>query len=314
MLDAAPIGGAQVLDQLEHLLLRGRRKVSLHVKLPGRFPEPLVDRTHGALPAGALLLLAVQRAPVEVEHFVIEGLRQHIRVALQVVVSEVRPPALHGHLAEHHAERLYGIGLAHDETRLGFELGAREQRWPGEAGREGGQLLARVRVVGQVALAALGTRPVRRGDLGFELDDGTGRLRRIVLGGKLQQALDVRGVPGAQLPVDRLVLQVVVAIRQSQPALRDRHHVAVGILLIRSGAELDRRGEPQLGPLHEAADILVGAGGGDRLESRPGGREPGALNGVGIEVRPIEIAELAYVAAGGRILGQRLQDPAQLLQ
>src|SRR2546429_4345346 len=33
---------------------------------------------------------------------------------------------------------------------------------------------------------------------------------------------------------------------------------------------------------------LVGAGGGDRLESRPGGREPGALNGVGIEVRPIE--------------------------
>src|SRR5204862_8161661 len=68
------------------------------------------------------------------------------------------------------------------------------------------------------------------------------------------------------------------------------------------------------GPLHEAADILVGAGGGDRLESCPGGREPGALNGVGIEVRPIEIAELAYVAAGGRILGQRLQDPAQLLQ
>ena len=47
------VGGAQVLDQRQHLLLRGGRKVALHVQLARRLAEPVVHRRHGALPARA---------------------------------------------------------------------------------------------------------------------------------------------------------------------------------------------------------------------------------------------------------------------
>src|SRR6202042_1147239 len=97
-LNARAIGGAQVLDQLEHLLLRGWRKVALHVQLAGRLAQPQVDGADGALPARLLLLLAVQGAAVEVDPSATEALRRHGGVLDQLVMVEVVPPALTGTL------------------------------------------------------------------------------------------------------------------------------------------------------------------------------------------------------------------------
>src|SRR6185312_16404441 len=62
--DAFAIGAAHVLDEFERLALGFGGKMPRDVDLADGFAQRVVNRLNGALPAFALLLLAVQRLAV----------------------------------------------------------------------------------------------------------------------------------------------------------------------------------------------------------------------------------------------------------
>src|SRR5205823_5040199 len=92
----------------------------------------------------------------------------------------------------------------------------------------------------------------------------TGRRRSVASGvmiaGEREQTRDVREVLRAQVGVDRVPLEVVVAVGQPQAALGDRDRVAVGILLVEVDPDAQRRLEREVRAAHEPRQLLVSAG------------------------------------------------------
>ena len=117
----------------------------------------------------------------------------------------------------------------------------------------------------------------------------------------------------AQLAVDRLVLEVVVTVGQAQAALRQDDHVVVRILLIRGHAEAQRRAQAEVGAAHERRHVRVAPGGGDGVEPGLRGCEAEALDGRGVEVAAVVVADLLRDAAGRGAGRQCLDDGAHLL-
>ena len=145
------------------------------------------------------------------------------------------------------AECLHRVQLAHDELRLRIDAGGGEQRLPVEPGHQLLELGARARVVGEVALAALGRRPVHPRDARLDLEDrpaprrpGSARPIRVSM-----RAMCARYFSRI-VRVHRVVLEVVVAVGQPEPALADDDGVAVRILLIDGDADAQRREQAQV--------------------------------------------------------------------
>ena len=72
LVDVAAHGGFDVVDHLQHLGLAVAGEVLVDVDLAEGFAERAVDGAGAALPAGALLGLAVEDAAVEVEVLVVQ--------------------------------------------------------------------------------------------------------------------------------------------------------------------------------------------------------------------------------------------------
>ena len=116
----------------------------------------------------------------------------------------------------------------------------------------------------------------------------------------------------AHFLVGRLVLQVVVAIGQSQAALQDRDRVVVGVLLVGVDAQIDRTLQAQIGSLEERGDLLVGPGAADLGKPRLRRRQAEPVDAVRIKIGAIEIVKLLPVAAGRSVCRQAIQDFVQL--
>ena len=313
LLDVRRIGGAQVLDQRQRLLPGSGREVTLHIELAHGLAQILVQRVHRTLPAVFLGLLTAQRALVEVEALLIEGLGQHLGVVGQVVVPEVGAPVVHRYLEEELREVLHRIQLAHHELLLRVHTFTREQQVPAEARRELIELGEGAGVPGEIALATLRRRPVKLGDAGLDLEYGVRLAGGVMIAGEREQTRDVREVLRAQVGVDRVPLEVVVAVRQAEAALGDRDRVAVGILLVEVDPDAQRRLEREVRAAHEPRQLLVGAGVADGVECRLRGGEAEALDRFRIQVAAVIVADLLPVACGRRAVGERLDDRAHLI-
>src|SRR5581483_7211983 len=259
MLDAYGVGSAQILDECQHLLLRGRREIPLYIELSNRLAEVRVEAVHSTLPALLLLRLTAERMPVEGEIFLIECLWQDIGNLGEIVVLEVGSPALDRNLPEQFCKTLHGVQFANDERLTRVEPLRRKQRPPWNAARELLELGAGAQVIGQVALAALGRGPVESGDARLDVQDGAGVGWRGLCAGELEHARDVGRVLRAQIGEYRLVLEVIVAIGQTQSALADGRDITIRILLIDRDQQPQRRPQGQVAPTHEPSQVLVGA-------------------------------------------------------
>ncbi len=243
-------------------------------------------------------MLPVESAAIEIERLVIEGLRQHVRHGDEVVIGEVSTPAFYGDRTEELREGIDGVDLAKDEYRLRRQSVGLQQGGPGNSGIL--QLLAGSRVVGQIAFASLGYRPVRAGNLRFDSNDRFGIVRCRGVASQTEQALYMRGVLGAQLNEYRLVLEVVVPVGHAEPALRYGDGIAIGVLLIGDDPNTDGRFEIQIAAAHQTGQVIVGLRGGDSLKRRLRGGQARPLNRVGVQVASVEIADFPLRAARRR--------------
>jgi len=276
-------------------------KILLHVQLARHLAQPTVECGDSAFPALALLRLAVQNVAVEVKTLRVECGRQHICIGCQILIFEIGVPALDRNLLEQCTQCLNRIELAHHKLGLIVETLCGQQRLPGEAGTELIQLRACPQVVGQIALAPFGCRPMYLGDLGLDVEYGGCLRRRLLFAGKRQHPLDVRLVLRSQVGEYRIVLQVVVPIGQAEPALQDDHNVAIGIFLIGGDSHAQRRFEIQVRSTHEVSELLMCTRSGNCLESRQRGRQALLLDGSRVEVGAVKVAGLLLGAALRRI-------------
>ena len=126
--DALAEGFLQVGHEFDHAFLGRGGEVLLDIHPADGFAQDALDAAHGAFPCGAFLLAAAQRAPVEVEGGVAEGVVERRggcveelegSIGLQVVERAVLPELAGG---------LDGLGLADaDFGELGEAQGAEER-------------------------------------------------------------------------------------------------------------------------------------------------------------------------------------------
>ncbi len=200
------VRGAQILDQREHLLLRGRREVLLDVQLSDGLAQIVAQGGDTSLPAVLDLLLTVERATVEIEPFLVEGLRQHVRDTDQIVVGEVRPPALHRNRPEQFGQRLDRIQLPHDEFVLRGQPADLQILLPGNRRRQLLELRAAAQVIGEISFATLGGRPMQGGDLRLDVENRFRFGSGFMISRECQQPFDVSRVFCTQFGVDRVGL------------------------------------------------------------------------------------------------------------
>ena len=198
--DAAPVGLEEVADELDHQGLRLGREVPLDVPLADRLAERALDEGDPALPAGAQLRGAVERATVEVEVRLDE-------VAGQVARGAAEHPD-HQQLLERLERRLRQDLLQVREVRRLPHDDLGEQRSPSpvapadrlgvrrpvERRQQRAQLRVRGQVVGPLHVAGLMTLPVTLCDPGLHVHHPRASLLRVGAPGELEEPLQVGDV------------------------------------------------------------------------------------------------------------------------
>ena len=116
------------------------------------------------------------------------------------------------------------------------------QRRELEAGRLPAQLRQSHLVVGLGRVAALGTRPVRLGNPGFEIDDSLRPRRGILFTREREDVRQVLEIFCSRLRELRIARQIIVAIRHAETALRHRENIVVRVFpILRDKATKRRR-------------------------------------------------------------------------
>ena len=262
VVDAVRQRQAQVGDQLLHLGLGLGREIAFGVHPAGGVAQGAFGEADGALFAGPLFRLARQVAAAELPL----GVREAARQARGGVIDGVEGlPGLdhrHRRLGVDGGDLGHGRVLAHDQAVDAAQ--ARGVQVAGEikAGSLRGQAGRGVFVIGPVAVAVLDRGPVGLCDLVFESHDRRRVAGRIVPADHSQHPLDIGLV---FLFLVRVAgVQIVVAVRQTQPALAHRGDIFVGAFGIDrdAGAE-DRRSGAALRRTHIGRHALMGVGGAD---------------------------------------------------
>ena len=115
------------MSSTSSLRLRARvssGQCSRDVELPDRFAEAVVEHSHAALPARALLGNVVQRLAVEAEARVVERLGQDVRVVAEEAEGEIFLPRASGTSAS----RLPAAGTALGSATSTFFAAPRPHR------------------------------------------------------------------------------------------------------------------------------------------------------------------------------------------
>ncbi len=169
-------------------------------------------------------------------------------------------------------------------------------------------------------IAPIDPRERRFGELGFDLHHDRGALRGPVRGlsQQLEGAFEVRRVLLAQGDRRGVALQVVVAIRQAEPAGRndrDALRGVAGILLAAEAEEHSAASEAGVQPAEERGDRLGVRDLVDRPHVGADRIEPGLVDLRQIHAGSEVIPELAQLGIGGAGVARRLfeEPPEELL-
>jgi len=163
---------------------------------------------------------------------------------------------------------------------------------PGIAGRSRRELRHRHRVVGLVRVAAVGRRPVRGRDVLFERVDRDRARGRVLTAGEREHPREVVLIRLARGFERRVILQVVVAVGQPEPRLREPDQVRVGVLVVDLDAHVERTLQPERRVGQDARHVLERR---SRVDAREIGRrwlERGRLDLRRVHDRLVQVAEL----------------------
>src|SRR6266700_4562873 len=142
------------------------------------------------------------------------------------------PPDLDRRLGEQRRQRREGgFFFDNDAPLLRVRNAAFIQEYgPGKLWRKCLELRDTHRVVDFIGVAPLGARPMKLGDLGFEIEDVGGLLLGIGNPAELEHVRNVAAIGVARRDDAPLILEVIVAVRQPQSRFPDENSVGVGIL------------------------------------------------------------------------------------
>ena len=307
-LDAVAHRQLEVLDQVFHFHLGDRREVFLDIGLPDQFAERAVDERDRALPAGLVLGHAAERAGVfeaAVDHRLVE-------IGRGLIGDVELLPQLKGFERSHGIERrqpLHGRILVDDDAFLRRDPGAGEIGVPIDARRIGLELVGRIGIVDLLDLAPVGRIPAERGDFGFEGHDLRGGRGGIGRADRLQSPRDVVEI-GLALGRE-LRIEVIILLRQADPALAHPQHVHRRIVGVGIDREVDQvDAELPVGAAHEAGElalVLDGLHFGEIARQR---LQPELFGALFIHER---VVQGAVLAARGRAGDQLLQLAAHFL-
>ncbi len=300
LVQARAHGHLHVGHQLVHLGLRIGREIQLHVVTADRFAHHRLGEGDTTLPALARLRLAGEELLAELE------------VGVDEIARQQRRGAVHGMEGLPGLERVQiGVGedgrhlrdggvLAHHHLRGVGDARGGEEALPREARRLGVELAHFQRVVGLVAVAALGAGPVGLGDAGFHLHDGLGMRLRVIPAGQLQQLGDVLDV--ALALGFEVVAQVHLAVAQAQPGLAHVERVVIGIALVVGHADAEEAaGEPAVLRAHQVGDVFLAGGAADGIQVRRKRLRAPRFDGFLVHEPLVQRRDLGGVAVRGRI-------------
>ncbi len=300
--DGPPVRLDEVPDEHVHLGLGGGAEVSLDVDAADGLAHGSLDQRDAALPPHALLGRARERAAVEVEGRLREGLRQQRRVRADDLPAEPIAERRDLGVGQQRAEALGEARLAqHDLVERGggrldgvapdVEVGA------GGLRHERAELGPRDEVVGGLAVAGADVVPVGGGDAGLEVEDPVGTGGRVVEAGEVEHALDERAVRRADVRV--AVLAVVALVGEADAALLDLHDVALGVARVVVDEEAEQAGDVRLLERAERAEEGRHVGdGGRRVEVVADGLDAEALDALLVHEAREQVAGLALLGAG----------------
>ena len=313
-LDVLTQRGFQLFHHGQRAGFAVRAEGLLHVDLANRFAQIPVGIAHTALPPRTQFLCPLHRLAEEFKVLVHERRRQYRSVIVHHVPAQVRLPIVQRKRVDHILHLLDEVRLRHVQR---IELGrshAFEIHVPAEPGAQGGKFLASHLVVNLLRIAPAGLVQRALGQAGFNvhhrLGFGRGFLRSVPQ--QLEHLLYVRNVLLAEFHGLGIVLEVVVAIGQTQPALIHFADDLAGILEVRTRAEAEH--DVRTFPV-QASSFLGQIGlrfhPRDALEVAVEWLRPGLLHRRLVHAGGVVVADLLLVAAApGLVLRRLFQDRA----
>ena len=290
---------AHVVDQLLRARLGLRREIVLHVQLAERFAHAAVDRVEHALPARALLGLAVEGLAVEIEVRVLEILRQVRGRIVDAMEGEVVAPLRGRHVGEHPVEFGEELRLRQREAVGHRYVHRLEERGPVEMRGDRIRLGHAHEVVAVLRVAQFHPRQRGLGQPRFEREDAVGLGLRIGGGNpcEFEQPGDVGDVGRADVLV--LVLRVVIGRGQAEPALVGECDLPGRILVIGAGTEAEALAFAVRVRVAEPGDDIGGAAEfRNRVEVGLDRVEAGLVDRRLVHARAVEPADLAFDRTG----------------
>ncbi len=302
------------MDHLERLGLAVARECALHVQLADQLGEGVRGVVDAALPAGLDLLLPRQRPAVELEVGRHERRRQLVGGLVDGGPSQVA--AEHAGIGARHQllQRLEELRRPHVEVVHVRVPGGLEVLSPWQPRRELGEAGTVHPVVLPVQLThrrAVARRPRELGLEGHHLR-GVGGGGLGLLAEQREHAADVLLVVREQLLLGRVVADVVVAVGQADPTLRQVRDVGARVLEVRKHTEPEQRLDPL--PVERSRDPeqrLHPVDPVDRIQNRPERADPGFLDTRFVHAGAEVVTNHPVGGVVSRAGGGLLDDPAQ---
>ena len=248
---------------------------------------------NAALPAELLLRHAGQHRAGEGEVRIDDRLRQIIGVGAHHAQRHIVLQYRQRRIGEQLGLARNRAGLADQIIRPPAHAGGRGISCPGETRRLGLDVGEGQLVVALVGVARFDAGPVDSGDALLELEDRIGTCGGIGRADEAEHRRDVRLILLARVGELGVVLQIIIAIRQAEPALPDVDDIGVGILAVLPDAHAEDAADAvacQLGHLDRKRRLVLRTG--DLCEPRLDRRDAFRVGGPLVHEARVEIADL----------------------
>ncbi len=238
--DVRSIGRQQIVHQRQHMRAGLRREMLRHVLTAQGFSDRLIHQTHATLPAHFVRGGAAQHGAVESKILVRERFVEIRSKSAQQPPPQVGLPDRQRSLRDDLAEAAHVTGLAdNDGVDLVANAGCCEESVPIVVRRERAQLPQRQLVVSLHRVTVLDPRPLNLRQPGFQSKDFRRFQCRRLISQQAQHLLDVSLVFRAGVLQFRvIVLEVIVPIRQAEPALVELEDVTRRVACVLRDADI----------------------------------------------------------------------------
>ncbi len=299
----------QVVDQLHHARLVGRREVLGHVDLADGLAHGIVERAHRAFPARTVSGRAVEGHAAELEARIAHVGRQLQRQRVDQAHAQVGLPDVQRLGLDQPGQRPGVAGLRDRDERRVDQVAGGEEGLPVDVGRLRGELLDRHRVVGLDRIAVGFLRPLHLREARFQAHDRGGFDAGVLAARDGQQLVQIGTVGRARLGEACVLLQVVIAIAQAQATLCGAGRVDRRILGVGADAQAQRRVDEAVPLRDQQQQVLLVLDGVDLRQVRRERLHAGGVDRRGVHVAGVEVADLGVDRAGGlRLGGQAFDD------